>query len=535
MPWPLIRLSLRARLYLVCAVLIALLLTPSYYTLRQLAELRDIAFDLQSRHAVALLEVGRIETSLSELNRLQRDWVSTPSEEARSEMFLTLDVARRGLVRLASLEYHVRADLSQTVVDSLTRLTEALDSLVQERRMSEASAMHLASRPVYERGQEALASLGQAIDAESMTAAVRAQSISERTARTAAAATGLAAGLAVLLALLSVGAITNPLRKLRSAMAAVAGGRFAPPSDLPYGRPDEIGDLTRSFRAMTERLAELDRLKAEFVSIASHELKTPVNVVRGYVDMIEEGSYGGVDEGLAEALRYIREQTEVLRERVDQLLAMSRLEAQGMEVKLAPVALGDLFEEVRRNFAGLAAQKRIVFRVRTDPSLPDMALLDRRRVRDELIGNLLGNAFKFTPAGGGIDVHARGEPGWLIFQIRDTGEGIPPAQLPYIFEKYYQAGRHAGKVGAGLGLAIAREIVDAHGGRITVESREGKGSVFRVELPLSQVERAEGPAPVVRVGEAAVQAGGRSVLPFSRLPRGGPGNRKGNGKGNGRG
>lgn len=484
MPWPLLRLSLRSRLYLICAVLIIILLAPSYFTLLRLAELRDIAFDLQSRHAVAMVEVGRLQTTISELNRTQGEYLAAPGEEIREEMLATADQVRRGIPRLSPEVYGPIADSSRAVLDSLDALTLELDSLVQERSRTAADEMY-ASRGtmLFTRGHETLTSLGEAIDGQTSAAAVRAQTISQRTARTAAALTGLAAGLAVLLALLSVGSITNPLRHLRTAMAAVAGGRFSPPRDLPYGRADEIGDLTRSFRSMAERLAELDRLKAEFVSIASHELKTPVNVIRGYVEMIEDGSYGEVDPGMADALGYVREQTDVLRERVDQLLSMSRLEAQGMEVKLAPVVLRDLFEEIERNFAGVAAQKRIVFRVQPDHSVPDVALLDRRRVRDELLGNLLGNAFKFTPTGGAIYFRAWGEPGWLILQIRDTGEGIPPAQLPYVFEKYYQAGQHAGKVGAGLGLAIAREIVEAHGGRISVDSRQGSGSVFRVELP----------------------------------------------------
>ena len=253
---------------------------------------------------------------------------------------------------------------------------------------------------------------------------------------------------------------------------------------------DEIGDLTRSFRSMAERLAELDRLKAEFVSVASHELKTPVNVVRGYVEMIQDGSYGEIEPRLDEVLGYIREQTEVLRERVDQLLALSRLEAQGMEVRLETVILADLFEEIRRNFAGVAAQNRIAFRVILDPSLPPRVRLDRRRVRDELLGNLLSNAFKFTPRGGTIDVRVRAAEGWLFVDIRDSGEGIPRAELPYIFEKYYQAGQHAGKVGAGLGLAIAREIVDAHGGLISVDSEPGVGTTFRIELPIVSISNA---------------------------------------------
>ncbi len=481
MPWPLLRFSLRARLYLVCAGMIVLLLIPAYATLRELATLRDIAFEFRSVHSAALLSVGRLEASLSDLNRLQRGYISSPTPEARSEMLESLDLARLYFRRLQ--EGGHAGDAEGFAIDSLSGATARIDSLVQGRQITAANAAYLDARSVFARAHDTLGLLAETIESSTTAAALRAQEISQSAARTAAVATGLAAGLAVLMALLSVGTVTNPLGRLRAAMAAVAGGRFVPPRDLPYGRTDEIGDLTRSFRSMAERLAELDRLKAEFVSIASHELKTPVNVIRGYVEMIEDGSYGDVGPRQGEVLGYIRDQTDVLRERVDQLLAMSRLEAQGLEVKLEAVALEELVEEVRRNFAGLAAQKRIVFRAAVEPSAPAMAQLDRRRVREELLGNLLSNAFKFTPRGGAIDLRVWGERGWMIIQIRDTGEGIPPEELPYIFEKYYQAGQHAGKVGAGLGLAIAREIVEAHGGTISVESKPGVGSTFRVELP----------------------------------------------------
>lgn len=483
MPSPFLSLSLRSRLYLGSGALILILLTPAYYSLRQLAELRDIAFDLQSRHATALLTVGRIEATLFELNRQQRSLLASATPETRSAMYESLDLARLYVTRLAETGYAESAQAEGARLDTLEAATARLDSLISRRRVRAASATYVKNRPVFDRASESLTLLAETIDGRSTAAAIRAQEISQRTARTAAVATGLAGGLAVLLALLSVGAVTGPLGRLRAAMAAVAGGRFVPPRDLPYGRTDEIGDLTRSFRSMAERLAELDRLKAEFVSIASHELKTPVNVIRGYVEMIQDGSYGEVDRKQAEVLGYVREQTDVLRERVDQLLAMSRLEAQGLDVELTTVSLEELLEEIRRNFAGLAAQKRVVFRTMAEPTSPVTVLLDRRRVRDELLGNLLSNAFKFTPRGGAVDLKAWGEPGWIVFQIRDTGQGIPPAELPYIFEKYYQAGQHAGKVGAGLGLAIAREIVEAHGGIISVESEPGIGSSFRVELP----------------------------------------------------
>lgn len=484
MPWPFLRLSLRARLYAVGAAMIVLLLVPAYYTLRQLAELRDIAFDLQSRHAVALLGVGRLEAALSELRRFQQAYVESPTPAEREGMLEALELARARADRLAELGSEGEGAMPGLPVERLAAATSRIDSLVEARALSRARAAYDALASVYGSAADSLTVLAEAIESRSTAASVRAQEISARTAGTAALATGLAAGFAVLLALLSVGAITRPLGRLRAAMAAVAAGRFVPPRDLPYGRTDEVGDLTRSFRSMAERLAELDRLKAEFVSIASHELKTPVNVIRGYVEMLEDGSYGDVEGQQREVLAYVREQTEVLRERVDQLLAMSRLEAQGMEVEMTTVAVEDLLEEVRRNFAGLAAQKRIVFRALAERSAPQAVLLDRRRVRDELLGNLLSNAFKFTPRGGAIDLTMSGKPGWLVIRIRDTGEGIPPSELPYIFEKYYQAGQHAGKVGAGLGLAIAREIVEAHGGTISVESKPGVGSTFRVELPV---------------------------------------------------
>jgi len=478
-----LRLSLRSRLYLVCAMLILILLGPAYYTLRQLVALRDIAFDLRAEHAVALQLVGNFGTELSDLNLALTEYVTSADPEARGEAMNALDVARLYAVQLSSGAYADVASEARARLDSVSLQIAAIDSLVAVPSLRAAEAAFTETRFMFARIHRSLASLADEIDVRSNAAALRAETISSRTARTTAAATGLAAGLAVLVALLSVGAVTAPLSRLRSAMAAVAGGSFTPPRDLPYARTDEIGDLTRSFRSMAERLAELDRLKAEFVSIASHELKTPVNVVRGYVEMLEDESYGEIEPRQREVLGRIREQTEVLRERVDQLLSLSRLEAQGLEVQPEPVTVSELFEDLRRNFAGVAAQKRIVFGVTTEPTTPRAVMLDPRRVRDELLGNLLGNAFKFTPRGGNIDVRARGEGGWLVIEIRDTGDGIPPAELPYVFEKYYQAGHHAGKVGAGLGLAIAREIVEAHGGLISVESERGVGSTFRVELP----------------------------------------------------
>src|SRR5690606_15105157 len=118
-----------------------------------------------------------------------------------------------------------------------------------------------------------------------------------------------------------------------------------------------------------------------------------------------------------------------------------------------------------------------------EPGAPQRLRMDMERIRNEVLGNLLSNAFKFTPEGGRITVLARGADDGVEFEVSDSGVGIPEADLPHIFDKYYQVGRAARRAGAGLGLAIARQIVEAHGGSIAAESQAGAGTTFRVRLP----------------------------------------------------
>ena len=477
--------SLRTRLYLVCAALIAVIALPAAYGLRQLAELRDIAFDLQRNHAAAFLAVGRLQTSLAELNRLQRSYVATQGPDDRTAIYEQLDLAQLYLTGLAESGYPDRAASEQARLDSLQAATTRLDSLIDGDRLEEATAFFQGIKPMFDRAQESLSIVAETIGSRSNAEAGRASQISATATTTATVGLVVALGIALLLGLGSVGALTAPLRRLRTAMATVAGGRFVPPEDLPYERSDEIGDLSRSFRTMTDQLAELDRVKAEFVSIASHELKTPVNVIRGYAEMMEDGFYGELEEKQKEVLGYIGEQTQALAERVNQLLSMSRMEARGLEIELQEVRVRDLLQEIRHAFEALAVQQGIEFSVEADASTPDVVRLDPSRVRNELLGNLLSNAFKFTPRGGEIHLRSAGRGERLVLELKDTGEGISDAELPFIFEKYYQAGTHAGKIGTGLGLAIAREIVEAHGGAISARSEPSSGTLFRIELPVA--------------------------------------------------
>jgi signal transduction histidine kinase len=297
--------------------------------------------------------------------------------------------------------------------------------------------------------------------------------------------------------------LTTPVRRLRRAMVAVADGNYVVPEDLPYERPDEIGDLARSFRWMAQHLAKLDKMKAEFISIATHELKTPINVISGYSELMEEEIYGPLSEEQQQALQTIRDQTLVLTRLVNQLLDVSRLEAGGLQLEMNDVVIEDLLASLERAFGILAKRKDITLLFELDPNVPGSIKADPDRLRDQVLGNLLTNALKFTPEDGKIRLRVWADRSLLHFEVSDSGVGIAPDQLPLVFDKFYQIGQQARSKGAGLGLAIAREVVEAHGGRISVDSEENVGTTFRIELPLKQPQTAAPPMQqVAGVGPA---------------------------------
>jgi signal transduction histidine kinase len=153
--------------------------------------------------------------------------------------------------------------------------------------------------------------------------------------------------------------------------------------------------------------------------------------------------------------------------------------------------LHELFTRVERSFSVLTRKKGIDFAVDVDQSVPAAIKGDADRLADQVLGNLLSNALKFTPEGGAIHLRAWATGSQLHIEVRDSGEGIPEEQLPYIFDKYFQVGQQARTKGAGLGLAIAREVVEAHGGAISVDSQTGRGTTFTIDIPVRRARPRE--------------------------------------------
>jgi signal transduction histidine kinase len=299
-------------------------------------------------------------------------------------------------------------------------------------------------------------------------------------------------GIALVLALILAAAtaywltrsVSRPIYELRSGMRAVADGDLTYRVRVDPSRSDELGQLATSFREMTQQLSELDKLKAEFVSVASHELKTPINVMIGYLQLLDEGMYGPVDQRQLEVHQTLVLQANTLLRLVRQLLDVSRFEAGGGRLEPRVVRIDGLLADLERAFHVLAVQREIAFRIHRCDGLPDEVFWDLDRI-NEVLGNLLSNAFKFTPHGGTVELTVDPVDSGVRMRVRDTGAGIPPDQVPRIFEKFYQADNQADArtAGTGLGLAIAKQIVEAHGGSITCESTLGVGTTFSLSLP----------------------------------------------------
>lgn len=479
--------TVRTRLVLALVGSIALLVLPALYGISRLAQLRKIAEDLQGNDAAASLALGRLQAAVAELDRYERSYVISPEDaELRNGVYRALSNARIQIQSLDEAGYAEALAPTARRLISVDTQTRAIQRLLESGQTEQASNEFETLKPLLSTVQDSLSAVAQEIDRRSRQAVEQARTISGTATTTSLGGLCVALIIALLLGLWITGSFTRPISKLKRAMETVAGGEFLVPPSLPYTRSDEIGAVARSFRSMTQRLAELDRVKAEFISIATHELKTPINVVGGYTELLEDGIYGEVNDKQREVLDSIHEQTRVLTRLVNQLLDVSRLEAGGLRMEVEVADLHQLVAELERSFGALAQQKGIEFEVDVDASTPQHIPMDATRIRDQLLGNLLSNAFKFTQAGGRIALQARGEKDTALITVSDTGVGIPPEQLPRIFDKYYQVGAEARTKGAGLGLNIAREVAEAHGGRISVESVPGRGTSFLIVLPTRQ-------------------------------------------------
>ncbi|HEX6202896.1 MAG TPA: ATP-binding protein [Thermoanaerobaculia bacterium] len=491
--------SLRLRITLTLVGITVLLLAPAIYGLLNLRELEAIVRDVQSQNAASILALGRLATAVSEVDNAQRIYLAFAGQPAEVRQPAAEDVRTGRRSFEEALGQLATAGFDEGVGETRHKWLEIDRLLVEQWRLVESGELEAADELSDERLAPALVELADSlddlagrIDRRGEGQVVKATGIAAEAVRTT-----VVAMIVAVLAAFAVGAalgrtLLRPIAELRRATRRVARGEFQLDVARTAARDDELGELGRAFLRMAADLAELDRIKAEFVSVASHELKTPLSVIKGYVSLLREGRFGEPTERGLEVLATIERQTAHLDRMIRRLLDVSRFEAGGGRLEPAEIELPGFLAHLEESFAALAIQSRIDFRLELDDGLPARLVADPDRL-NEVIGNLLSNAFKFTPEGGRIVLAARatgaeGEP-QVAIEVADSGPGIPPDALPRVFDKFYQVEGQPSprQPGSGLGLAIARHIVEAHGGTISAESKVGRGTTFRVLLPLRPV------------------------------------------------
>jgi signal transduction histidine kinase len=296
--------------------------------------------------------------------------------------------------------------------------------------------------------------------------------------------------LSLILAFLIARWVADPLQQVVAAARSLPAEVAQP---VVEGGPHEVRELTRAFNAMVARVQSGRRSQRDFVANVSHELKTPLTSIQGFSQAILDGT-ADTPEARQQAAQVIFTEASRMHRMVLDLLDLARLDAGSADLKMSGVDVRALLNGVVEKLLPIAAKAGVKLGVRFGDHLPTL-LGDGDRLA-QVFTNLVDNALKFTAPGGSITLRAVHDRGEIQVAVDDTGKGMPQNVLAHIFDRFYQVddARQGGEAhGAGLGLAIVHEIVEAHSGRISVRSTPGRGTAFIVHLPLKN-------APVATAG-----------------------------------
>jgi signal transduction histidine kinase len=471
---------LASKIFLTCSLVIVVLAGVGAASLRAIARLVSVNREITTETMPALRLTASLRDAMPVLAR----------QEAR------LAVLRDPRYAAAWKESaaHTSEDLARVrqfvkTPEEQARLREAILHFERYRAVVEAEHVRLLrdrSRPAPAQSpgralgdvvEEHLEGLLNATYSRVIAAQAEARHLEARTWTGVVIALGAAVSLALIGTWLIAYRMTRSLRRLSKATAAVAAGSFREP--IPVDAADEIGALARSFNSMAAQLRQLDDTKEEFFASLSHELRSPLTSVREASHLLRDEVSGPLTGQQARLVQIIGLSSDRLLRLVNQMLEMSRLRAGILPLQRSRL---DLDRVVARAVEELRPQAEDggvhVERERVGSDWSFMGDDDRLT---QVVVNLVANAVRFTPRGGRVVVRVVDAGPEVEIQVEDTGIGIPAAALPHIFESYRQAHRDRG--GTGLGLSVVRGVVQAHGGRVTVESHEGKGSRFTVLLP----------------------------------------------------
>jgi signal transduction histidine kinase len=286
-----------------------------------------------------------------------------------------------------------------------------------------------------------------------------------------------ASGIALLLGGVLAYTLTRSLRELTAATKELAKGKLG--TQVEVRSQDELGELAASFNEMSAELERSNQLRRKMTADIAHDLRTPLSVIMGYTEALNDGKLAASPE----MFDILHSETLHLSHLVEDLKTLSLADAGELPLAYQRVSLEGLLKRTAGAYRVQAEAAGIEIHLEIPPHLPEIEVDVERMM--QVLGNLMSNALRYTPAGGQITLSAGAESEQVWLSVADNGEGIPAEQLPYIFERSYRgdkARRHT-EGESGLGLSIARSLVEVHGGKIGVSSQAGKGTAFTISLP----------------------------------------------------
>ena len=492
--------TLRTRLILGLFTIAVILVVPLFVATRSLDRLHGEAEQLREGDFTASLLLGRLTEAINDLRSAELALPIVKTQESRESMEERLRTVRQ---LTDSLDHYELGGAAQDIRAAMAVVGDNIGAEYDAARNGlNAEVDRISSKvmiPSIARAETSVRRAETSLRQRARDRVAQSAVIAQMGIRTAIIGLAVAVFVAAIIAALLTQSVSRPVYELERGMRRVADGDLESNVNISPSRTDEFGRLAASFQDMTRQLAELDKLKSEFVSVASHELKTPINVILGYTQLLQDELYGPLTDKQKNVTIVLEKQTKTLARLVKQLLDVSRFEAGSGKLDIRPTELRGFLHNLEESFQVLADQKNVRFAINMDGSLPSSVYWDADRM-NEVLGNLLSNAFKFTNEGGEVELSVLTVHQGIQMEVRDTGAGIPADQVPRIFEKFYQADNQdaASHVGTGLGLAIARQIVEAHGGSISCDSTPGVGTTFSLVMPERAAwRRASAPQPAV--------------------------------------
>jgi two-component system OmpR family sensor kinase len=460
--------SLRNRLTLIFALIVAGAIAIVYFYVTPRLEEELVAQKLERLESDARRESGPLakEIGLEESREILETHANTAAKFSNSEVTVLQ-------VKLGPVPQILPVVNSGAGAPGPADIQEVAERAVETRKAVTATAQT-------DVGRQALAAQPLMRNRKVHGVAVFAGSLTDVQANVQLIRQRILLAGAIALVLAAIGgylvarALTARIKRLEQAARKVASGDFSNP--IKADSDDELGQLANTFDDMQRQLARLDTARKQFIASASHELRTPIFSLGGFLELLEDEELD--EETRAQFLGQLRGQVARMRKLATELLDLSRLESGALELRPEPTDVSQLARDVAGEFTPAAASHEAELRVRTDPD-PLEIDCDPERVA-QVMRILLDNALVHTPAGTTIVVSAGREDGHVTLEVADTGLGIRQQTMPHIFEPFFTSAD--GARGAGLGLAIARELADQMHGRLTVRSAPGE-TAFKLTLP----------------------------------------------------